>query len=207
MTKAEVLEWIRRERLVPVVRAASPESAATMIDALLQGGISIVEVTMTVPGAVDLIRTLVGRFGDEVLIGAGTVLDVKTARACRDAGARFIVSPALDLGTVTVCREMGLAIMPGALTPTEIVTAWRAGADAVKVFPCDALGGPAYIKALRAPLPDVPLLPTGGVTLENVADFLRAGAIAVGVGSSLVDPKLSPAALTARAQAFVSAVR
>lgn len=204
MTKTEVLDWIRRTKLVPVVRADSSESAVRMASALVAGGLDVLEITMTVPGAVDTIRELAGRQG--VLIGAGTVLDAATAERCIEAGARFVVSPALDVETVRLCGRLGVAVAPGALTPTEIVAAHRAGGDVVKVFPCDALGGAAYLRSLRAPLPDIPLMPTGGATLDTVGDYLAAGAVAVGVGSALVDPKLSPDALTERARAFGEAV-
>jgi 2-dehydro-3-deoxyphosphogluconate aldolase/(4S)-4-hydroxy-2-oxoglutarate aldolase len=207
MTKAAVLQWLSRDRLVPVVRAPSAESALQTIDALLQGGISIVEVTMTVPNAVEVIRRISRQFGDRILLGAGTVLDDETARACVDAGAQFVVSPALDLETVSACNAMDIVMAPGALTPTEILSAWRAGADIVKVFPCDAMGGPSYLKSLRAPLPHVPLMPTGGVNLDNLASFIAAGAVAVGVGGNLVDPKISHDALVERARAFVDRIR
>jgi len=207
MTKTAVLEWIARDRLVPVVRAASEESALQIVDALLARSISILEVTMTVPGAVDVIRRIVAQYGDRVLVGAGTVLDSETARECVGAGAKFIVSPGFDAGTVAACVEMAVVVAPGALTPTEILAAWRAGADIVKVFPCDALGGPSYIKALKAPLPQIPLMPTGGVTLENLNEFFQAGAVAVGVGGNLVNPSLSRHELVARARAFAAEVK
>src|SRR5262249_3110376 len=148
----------------------------------------VIEITMTVPGALRVIEQLAGR-GDAV-VGAGTVLDAETARACTQAGARFIVSPALHVPTIELCRRHGVVVMPGALTPTEIVTAWQAGADLVKVFPCTALGGASYIRSLKAPLPQIELCPTGGVNLKNAGDFIRAGAAAVGIGADLVDPKL-----------------
>ncbi|MDR3690324.1 MAG: bifunctional 4-hydroxy-2-oxoglutarate aldolase/2-dehydro-3-deoxy-phosphogluconate aldolase [Fimbriimonas sp.] len=207
MSRGEVLTWLKRERLVPVVRAPSIGAALQIVDALLEGGIAIVEVTMTVPNAIEAIREVAKRHPNDVLIGAGTVLDADTARVCVEAGARFIVSPVVDLPTISYCVEAGVVVAPGALTPTEILSAWRAGSDIVKVFPCDAVGGPAYLKAIRAPLPHIPLMPTGGVTLENVTDFLRAGAVAVGVGGNLVDTKLSREDLVSRAKAFVDRVR
>lgn len=200
MTKRETLDWIRRSRLVPVVRADSPEEAMRMVDALVEGGIDVLEITMTVPGAVETIRQLATRPG--VLVGAGTVLDPETAKRCIDAGARFVVSPALNMATIRACNGAGIAVAPGALTPTEVVNAYQAGGDMVKVFPCDALGGASYLKSLRAPLPHIPLMPTGGVTLETICSFFEAGAVAVGVGSSLVDPKLPHDALVERARAF-----
>jgi len=203
MTKSQVIERLAHERLVPVIRADSPASALRMVEALLAGGISVFEITMTVPNAVEVIAEVAQEFGERVLLGAGTVLDAHTARACIDAGAQFVVSPGFDGGTVTLCNGLGVCVAPGALTPTEILAAWRHGADIVKVFPCDAVGGPSYIKSIKAPLPQIPLMPTGGVTLENWTQFLAAGAIAVGVGSNLVDPKLTGAQLAERARAFV----
>ena len=204
MRKADVLDWIKRTKIVPVVRAASVESALAMTEALVEGGIDVLEITMTVPGAIDAIRELRGR--RDVLVGAGTVLDPETAEACVLAGARFVVSPALNLETVHVCNRMGVVVAPGALTPTEVAAAHAAGGDVVKVFPCDALGGASYLKSLKAPLPHIPLMPTGGATLATIADFLAAGAVAVGVGSALVDPRLSRDELVERARLFREAV-
>src|SRR5262252_5089752 len=144
---------------------------------------------MTVPGAVGVIEQIARRYGSEVIVGAGTVLDAGTAQSCISAGAQFIVSPALDLETISCCRSRGVAVMPGALTPTEVVTAWKAGANLVKVFPAGAVGGAKYIKALKAPLPQIEMVPTGGVSLETAADFIKAGSAALGVGSELVDAK------------------
>ncbi len=203
MNKEATLSWIRRSRIVPVVRATTTEDALRLADGLIEGGIDVLEITMTVPGAIDAIRALASRAG--LLVGAGTVLDAATAERCVEAGARFVVSPALDVATVRACVAMGVVCAPGALTPTEIVAAHRAGGDVVKVFPCDALGGAAYLRSLRAPLPHIPLMPTGGATLETIGDFLAAGVVAVGVGSALVDPRLSQEALVARARAFVAA--
>lgn len=202
--KGKVLDWLKRTKIVPVVRADSPETALRIIDSLLEGGIDVLEITMTVPGAIETIRELAQR--GNVLVGAGTVLDAKTAERCLEAGARFVVSPALDLDTVRLCNERGVLVAPGALTPTEVVAAHRAGGDVIKVFPCDALGGAAYLKSLKAPLPHIPLMPTGGATLETIGSFLAAGAVAVGVGGALVDPTLSHEDLVARARAFVAAV-
>jgi 2-dehydro-3-deoxyphosphogluconate aldolase/(4S)-4-hydroxy-2-oxoglutarate aldolase len=210
MDKAAVLERIRSVGVIPVIRAQSAAEAARAIDAIRAGGVSVIEITMTVPGAVALIREVARRVKDTV-IGAGTVLDPEAARACVDAGARFVVSPALDLPTVAACRDAGIAAIPGALTPTEVVTAWRAGADLVKVFPAGAVGGPAYLKSLKAPLPQVNLVPTGGVNLKTAGDFIRAGAAALGVGADLVDlaalRRGEPEVLTARARDFVEAVQ
>jgi 2-dehydro-3-deoxyphosphogluconate aldolase/(4S)-4-hydroxy-2-oxoglutarate aldolase len=166
---------------------------------------------MTVPGAIDMIAELSQRYGNDALIGAGTVLDGQTARACIQAGARFVVSPALNLETIAVCREHDVAVMPGALTPTEVVQAWTAGADFVKVFPAGAVGGASYIRSLKAPLPQIELVPTGGVSLKTAADFIKAGASAVGVGADLVDLKAiregQSQLITERAREFVRIVR
>lgn len=211
MNKQAVLARIRQVGLVPVVRAQSAEEAALAVDAIRAGGVPILEVTMTVPGAVALIQTLAGRFGDEALVGAGTVLDPETARAVILAGARFVVSPSLNLETIALCQRYGIAVFPGALTPTEVVTAWQAGADMVKVFPAGNLGGASYIKALKAPLPQVELVPTGGVSLKTAGDFIKAGAAALGVGADLVDlvavREGRAGELTERARQYVEAVR
>jgi 2-dehydro-3-deoxyphosphogluconate aldolase/(4S)-4-hydroxy-2-oxoglutarate aldolase len=208
--KAQVLERIRSVGLVPVVRARSAEEAAQAADAIQAGGVSILEITMTVPGAVEVIREVAGR-GQGALVGAGTVLDPESARACIDAGARFIVSPSLNPDTIRLCNEANVAVLPGALTPTEVVTAWRAGADLVKVFPAGAVGGPSYIKALKAPLPQIDLVPTGGVNLKTAADFIRNGAAALGVGADLVDVQAlrrgEPERLTEKAREYVRVVQ
>jgi 2-dehydro-3-deoxyphosphogluconate aldolase/(4S)-4-hydroxy-2-oxoglutarate aldolase len=166
---------------------------------------------MTVPGAVGIIEQIAKRYGDEVLVGAGTVLNAETARECLTAGAQFIVSPALNLETIAFCRDAGCAIMPGALTPTEVVTAWSAGADMVKVFPCGAMGGASYIKSLKAPLPQIELVPTGGVSLTTAASFIEAGSAAIGVGADLVDIKAIRAGqserITETTRAYIEAVR
>lgn len=189
MNKDEIIQRITRGGVLPVIRAESPEEARGVIAAVRAGGIDVIEVTMTVPGAVELIRELSAEYGDEVLIGAGTVLDPDTAAACIDAGAKFIISPALNLETIAYCRERDVVVMPGALTPTEVVTAWNAGADFVKVFPAGSMGGASYLKSLKAPLPHIKLIPTGGVSQATAADFIRAGASAIGVGADLVDLK------------------
>jgi 2-dehydro-3-deoxyphosphogluconate aldolase/(4S)-4-hydroxy-2-oxoglutarate aldolase len=189
MTKQEVLRAIAETGLVPVVRAESAEEAVRVIDAVRAGGVTIFEITMTVPGAVAVMEQVARRLGSEVVMGAGTVLDPETARACILAGARFVVSPALHLGVVELCRRYSVPVMPGALTPTEVVTAWSAGADVVKVFPCGAVGGASYIKSLKAPLPHIEMIPTGGVSVKTAADFIKAGAMALGVGADLVDTK------------------
>jgi 2-dehydro-3-deoxyphosphogluconate aldolase/(4S)-4-hydroxy-2-oxoglutarate aldolase len=211
MNKTEVLKRIRDLGLIPVVRAESAEQAMRAVEAIKAGGVDVLEVTMTVPGAIGVIKQLTSSFGDEVLIGAGTVLDPETARACIQAGAQFIVSPALNEGTVTFCREQDVAVFPGALTPTEVVRAWNAGADAVKVFPAGAVGGASYLKALKAPLPHIELVPTGGVSLKTAADLIKAGAMALGVGADLVDLKAlregNAGLITERARQFLEIVR
>lgn len=186
-TKDEIIRRIAAIGVIPVVRAESADLARRAASAIRQGGIPVLEITMTVPGALHIIRELTLECGDDVLIGAGTVMNPDAARDCLDAGARFIVSPSLNLATVEFCKKAGVAVMPGALTPTEIVTAWTAGADYVKVFPASTAGGPAYIRSLKAPLPEIKLVPTGGVTLANAASYIEAGAEAVGVGGELVD--------------------
>jgi 2-dehydro-3-deoxyphosphogluconate aldolase/(4S)-4-hydroxy-2-oxoglutarate aldolase len=186
MTKEQVRQRILAVKIVPVVRASSPEQALGAADAVRAGGIPIVEVTMTVPGAIEVIAGLSRLMGSDVLIGAGTVLDAATAQKCLDAGAQFLVSPGFDAATVALARRLDVLVMPGALTPTEVITAWKAGADFVKIFPCGNVGGPAYIKALKAALPQIPMIPTGGVNLETAAAFLRAGASALGIGGELI---------------------
>jgi 2-dehydro-3-deoxyphosphogluconate aldolase/(4S)-4-hydroxy-2-oxoglutarate aldolase len=186
MTREQVRARVLEVGIVPVVRATSAKQAISAAVAVAAGGITIVEVTMTVPGALDAISQLIKTLVSEVIVGAGTVLDAQAARQCFDAGAEFLVSPGLDLGTIKAAQDAGKLIMAGALTPTEVITAWKAGADFVKVFPASAVGGAAYLKALRGPLPQVPLVPTGGVNLNTAADFLRAGASALGVGGELV---------------------
>ena len=210
MNKSEVIQTIRDIGVIPVVRAESTDLAIQVVEAIQAGGLDVLEVTMTVPGAIDVIAKLASTL-NECVIGAGTVLDPETARKCIDAGAQFIVSPALNLETIACCRELDVAVMPGALTPTEIVSAWQAGADFVKVFPAGAMGGASYIKSLKAPLPQIELVPTGGVTLANAASFIEAGAVAVGVGADLANTKAiragQPEKITNAARAFIEAVR
>lgn len=189
MNKSDVIQRILETGVIPVIRATSSDEAMRVIDAIKAGGVSTMEITMTVPGAVRVMEEVAARFGSEVLVGAGTVLDAETARVCILAGAQFIISPALNLETVALCKRYGVTVMPGALTPTEVVQAWTAGADFVKVFPAGALGGANYIKSLKAPLPQIQIIPTGGVSLKTAADFIKAGASALGVGADLVDLK------------------
>lgn len=211
MNKAHVLQRIRDTGLIPVVRAESADQAMRAVAAIKAGGIDVLEVTMTVPGAIGVIEQLAKAYGTEALIGAGTVLDPETARACIQAGAQFIVSPALNEETIAFCRENDVAVFPGALTPTEVVRAWNAGADAVKVFPAGAVGGASYLRDLKAPLPQIELIPTGGVSLQTAADFIKAGAMALGVGADLVDMKAlregNAELITERARQFIEIVQ
>lgn len=209
--KSEISSRLTAIGIIPVVRAASTDIARRAVAAILKGGISVLEITMTVPGAVRMIEALSAEIDPEVIIGAGTVLDPQTAQACIEAGAQFIVSPALNLETIALCGQQGILVMPGALTPTEVVTAWSAGADFVKVFPAGAVGGASYIKALKAPLPQVKLVPTGGVSLQTAAAFIKAGAEALGVGGDLVDVQVlregRDELVTERARLFVEIVQ
>jgi len=184
MNKAEVCEQIRRIGIIPAIRVSSAEEAHFAADAVAQGGIPIVEITMAVQNAVALISHLV-RDHEKMIVGAGTVLDTETARKCVDAGASFLTAPGFDLAIVEYAAKANIAVFPGALTPTEIITAWKAGSDFVKVFPC-ALGGPQYIKALKAALPQILLIAAGGVTQQTAGNFILAGATAIGVGTDLI---------------------
>jgi 2-dehydro-3-deoxyphosphogluconate aldolase/(4S)-4-hydroxy-2-oxoglutarate aldolase len=188
MTREEVRDRIARVGIVSAIRASSPEAALFAAQAVASGGIPIVELTMTVPGAIEVIAHLV-RNGPELIVGAGTVWDVETARRCLDAGAMFLTTTGLDLKTVEFADERKVVIFPGVLTPTEVMMAWKAGVDFVKVFPCSQMGGAPYIKALKAPFPQVSLIASGGVNQLNVAEFFVAGAVAVGVGAHLVPRK------------------
>ena len=190
MTSRDILGFLTDIGLVPVVRTTSADSAIKAIEAMYRGGIRAAEVTMTVPGAIRALEKLADQFGDRLMLGAGTVLDPETARSCMLAGAQFFVTPTVNVKTIEMANRYSKVICPGALTPTEVLTAWEAGADVVKIFPANAMGGPKYIKALKGPLPHVEMIPTGGVNLETAGEFLKAGACAVAVGSELVDPKL-----------------
>lgn len=190
MHSGRILSWLRKSALVPIVRAADAETALRVVDALAEGGLDCIEVTMTVDRALQVLETLADRQGDRMLLGAGTVLDPETARACMLAGAQFLVTPALNVKTIEMAKRYARPVFPGGLTPTEILTAWQSGADAVKVFPCNAVGGPKYIKSLKAPFPQIELFPTGGVNLETLPAYLAAGAMAAGAGGELVDSKL-----------------
>jgi 2-dehydro-3-deoxyphosphogluconate aldolase/(4S)-4-hydroxy-2-oxoglutarate aldolase len=184
MNKAEVCEQIKKIGIIPAIRVSSAEEAHFAADAVTQGGIPIVEITMTVPDAVALISHLV-RDHEKLIVGAGTVLDTETARKCVDAGAHFLTAPGFDLAIVEFAAKANVTVFPGAFTPTEVVAAWRCGSDFVKVFPC-ALGGPQYIKALKAALPQIPLIAAGGVTQQTAGNFILAGATAIGVGTDLI---------------------
>lgn len=210
MDKAAVLKGLQEMGLVPVLRAESVGAALALAEAVAAGGVKVLEVTMTVPGAVEVIAKLV-KDRPDILVGAGTVLDPETAERCVDAGAKFVVSPALNLKTIALCQRLGIAVLPGALTPTEIVTAWDAGADVVKVFPASAMGGAKYLVSLKGPLPQVKVIPTGGVSLATAREFLEAGAFALGVGSDLVDAKAMaegrPEVVTETARRYLEVVR
>jgi 2-dehydro-3-deoxyphosphogluconate aldolase / (4S)-4-hydroxy-2-oxoglutarate aldolase len=189
MNAQEILAFIVETGIIPIVRTSSAETAIRSVEAIYKGGIRAVEITMTVPGAIRALEKVADRFGSQLVLGAGTVLDPETARACMLAGAEFFVTPALRPSTIEMVKRYSKVICPGALTPTEVLTAWEAGADLVKIFPCGNVGGPKYIKALKGPLPHIEMVPTGGVNLETAGDFLKAGACAVAVGSELVDGK------------------
>ena len=186
MTKHDDLQTVLHSGIVAVIRGENGELLSQVAEALVAGGVNCLEVTFTVPGALGVIEKLANQLGDRILLGAGTVLDPETARAALLAGARFVVSPVVNLDVIRLCKRYDALVMPGAFTPTEILSAWEHGADVVKVFPSDVTG-PAYLKALRGPLPQVKLMPTGGVNLETAAEFLRCGACALGIGGSLVE--------------------
>ncbi|MCZ7532742.1 MAG: bifunctional 4-hydroxy-2-oxoglutarate aldolase/2-dehydro-3-deoxy-phosphogluconate aldolase [Acidimicrobiia bacterium] len=210
MDKAARLDLIRSTGVIAIMRARSSDQLMDAADAIKAGGVRVIEVTMTTPGAFDVIAAATHRFGDEVLFGAGTVLDTETARAAILAGAGFVVAPTLSLPVVRLCNRYGIPVMPGVFTPTEALAAWEAGADMVKLFPA-SIGGPALVKAIRAPLPQLDIVPVGGVDLETAAPFIRNGAVALGVGSSLIDQALLDSGdmveLTRRAAGFVEKVR
>ncbi len=189
MEKREILNRMISEGLIPVIRVTSASEAVDVADAIKEGGVNFIEITMSVQGAIDVIKELTQKYKDEIVMGAGTVLDPETGRAALLAGAQFIVSPTLNLDLIQLSHRYSTVVIPGAMTPTEILTAWNAGADMVKVFPSAQLGGPEYIKALRGPLPQILLVPTGGVNLQNAGAFIKAGAAALGVGGELVDKK------------------
>ncbi|HHE71990.1 MAG TPA: bifunctional 4-hydroxy-2-oxoglutarate aldolase/2-dehydro-3-deoxy-phosphogluconate aldolase [Chloroflexi bacterium] len=210
MDKMEKLGLIQETGVIAIMRAQSSDQLIAAADAIRAGGVRAIEVTMTTPGALRVIEEASRRYGDEVLFGAGSVLDAETARAALLAGAGFIVAPTLNVDVVALCNRYGVPVVPGIFTPTEALTAWEAGADMVKLFPA-SVGGPAMIKAILAPLPQLKIVPVGGVNLQTASEFIRQGAAALGVGSSLVNQSLldqgDMAELTRRAAAFIEAVR
>jgi 2-dehydro-3-deoxyphosphogluconate aldolase / (4S)-4-hydroxy-2-oxoglutarate aldolase len=210
-TREKALEEIRTVGLIPIVRAPSAEDARLAAEAIIRGDVGIAEITMTVPHALRVMEQVAEEFGEDTLLGAGTILDAETCRAAILAGAEFIVTPSLDARVIEMARRYSKPCFPGALTPTEVVTAWQAGADMVKVFPCGPVGGPQYIKALKGPLPHIDMVPTGGVSLANAAEFIKAGATAIAVGSELVDLKAlregKVDVVTERSKQFLEAVR
>jgi 2-dehydro-3-deoxyphosphogluconate aldolase/(4S)-4-hydroxy-2-oxoglutarate aldolase len=211
MDKREVLNRMISEGLIPVIRVTSAQEAMDVADAVKEGGVSFIEITMSVQGAIEVIKELTQKYKDEIIMGAGTVLDPETGRAALLAGAQFIVSPTLNLDLIQLAHRYSAVVIPGAMTPTEILTAWNAGADMVKVFPAAQLGGPEYIKAIRGPLPQILLVPTGGINLQNTGAFIRAGVAALGVGGELVDKKAIQEKkfniITENTKAFLKAIR
>jgi 2-dehydro-3-deoxyphosphogluconate aldolase/(4S)-4-hydroxy-2-oxoglutarate aldolase len=209
--REETKQTLEEVGLIPVLRASSIQLGHALVDAMMAGGITVVEVTMTVPNALTLLRELKQRHGKKLLLGSGTVTDATQAAATIDAGAEFVVSPSLHLDVIAKTRDLGRVSIPGALTPTEVIAAWRAGADYVKVFPCSAMGGASYLKSLLAPFPELKLIPTGGVTLQTAPDFLKAGAWALGVGTDLVNAAAiaegRPDLVTNMARAYLEAIR
>jgi 2-dehydro-3-deoxyphosphogluconate aldolase/(4S)-4-hydroxy-2-oxoglutarate aldolase len=210
MTPGQILASITGAGIVPIVRTSSADQAVHAVEALYEGGMRAAEITMTVPGAVGALERCAAHFGSRLVLGAGTVLDPETARICMLSGAEFFVTPSLRPATIEMVKRYSKVIFPGALTPTEVLAAWEAGADAVKVFPCGNLGGAKYIKALRGPFPHIEMVPTGGVNLETIGDFLKAGACAAAVGGELVDAKLVKGGnfdlLAERARQYLAAV-
>jgi 2-dehydro-3-deoxyphosphogluconate aldolase/(4S)-4-hydroxy-2-oxoglutarate aldolase len=188
MAKQDDLARVLRSGIVAVVRAPSGELLADVAEALLAGGVEVMEITFTVPQADKVLEKVANRLGDKILLGAGTVLDTETARIALLAGARFLVSPTVNFDVIRLCQRYSKLIMPGAFSPSEVLAAWEAGADIVKIFPSE-ITGPAYLKALHGPLPQIQLMPTGGVNLETAAEFIKCGACALGIGGSLVEPK------------------
>ena len=203
-------ETLERVGLIPVLRAKNIDQGRKVVDAMIAGGVTVVEVTMTVPGAIDLIKQLKKDFGDELLLGSGTVTTGAQAEATIEAGAEFVVSPSFHPDVIAVTKARGKLSIPGALTPTEVITAWEAGADYVKIFPCSAMGGASYLKSLLAPFPHLKLIPTGGVTHHTAVSFLEAGARALGVGSDLVNlaaiDQGAPEVITEAARAYLKVI-
>jgi 2-dehydro-3-deoxyphosphogluconate aldolase/(4S)-4-hydroxy-2-oxoglutarate aldolase len=197
--------------VIPVVRVSTREQAICAVDGIISAGITVVEITLTVPGAIQIVQDLTAKYGQKLLVGAGTVLDAETCRLAVLAGAEFIVSPAFDARVLEVARTYGKICMPGALTPTEALVAWQAGADLVKIFPCNSVGGPSYIRSLKGPFPQMEVVVTGGVNLENVGQYLAAGVAAVGVGEIILEREAIEAAnvgqITVNARRFVDAIK
>lgn len=209
LSKSQKLDLVRQTKIIAIMRAKQSAQMLTAAEAIHAGGVRVIEVTMTTPGALDLISEANQRFGDDVLFGAGSVLDAETARLAILAGAGFVVAPTLSLPVIQMCRHYSIPVMPGCYTPTECLTAWEAGADMIKLFPAD-VRGPDFVKAILAPMPQLEIVPVGGVTVDNVGEFIRKGATAVGVGSSLINQTLVEQGefidLTRRARAFMKAI-
>jgi 2-dehydro-3-deoxyphosphogluconate aldolase / (4S)-4-hydroxy-2-oxoglutarate aldolase len=209
-SRASVVATLREVGIIPVIRADSAGAAVAVVETLMEAGLTVAEITMTVPDAIEAIASVSKRFGGKVLVGAGTVTDAETVRRALDAGAEFIVSPCLVPDVIAAARRADVAVLPGALTPTEVFEAFRQGGDMVKVFPAQNVGGAAYVRALRGPFPQIPLVPTGGVTLDHVGEMFKAGAAAVGVGSEMISKdalaRHDYAAIGALASRFLEAV-
>lgn len=210
-SRSAAVSTLREVGIIPVIRASSADAAVAVVEALIEAGLTVAEITMTVPNAIDAIASVATRFANQVLVGAGTVTDAETTRRAIDAGAEFIVTPCLIPDVIDAARRADVAVLPGALTPTEVFEAFRMGGDMVKVFPVHNVGGASYLRALRGPFPDIPFVPTGGVTLENVSQMFDAGAAAVGVGSEMISKdalaRRDYAAIGALAAQFLTAVR
>ena len=210
-SRSSIVSTLREVGIIPVIRAPSADAAVEVVEALQQAGLTVAEITMTVPNAIDAIAAVAKRFSGKILVGAGTVTDAETARRAVDAGAEFIVTPCLVPEVIDAARRADIAVLPGALSPSEVFEAFRVGGDMVKVFPAQSVGGAAYLRALRGPFPDIPLVPTGGVTLDNIADMFKAGAAAVGVGTELISKdalaRRDYAAIGALAKQFLAAAQ
>jgi 2-dehydro-3-deoxyphosphogluconate aldolase/(4S)-4-hydroxy-2-oxoglutarate aldolase len=211
MEKREILDRMISEGFIPLIRAASATEAIELAEPIMEGGASFLEITMTVPGAIEVLRELSEKYKDELIMGAGTVLDPETARAAILAGAQFVVSPSLNFDLISLAHRYSVIVIPGAMTPTEILAAWDAGADLVKLFPAGPLGGPEYIKAIRGPFPQILLMPSGGIKVDNVGDYIRAGAAVVAAGGDVVDKKAAQEKafhiITSTIRAFARAIQ
>jgi len=209
--KEQTVSKLRGVGIIPIIRATSADAVVPVAEALLHAGLPVVEITLTVPNAIDAIGAVAKRFSGKILVGAGTVTDAEMCKSAAQAGAEFIVTPCLVPAVIEAAQRAGVAVLPGALTPGEVFEARRLGGDMVKVFPVQSVGGAAYLRALRGPFPDIPLVPTGGATLENLAELFEAGAAAVGVGTELIPKdalaRRDHAAIGALAKQFVEAVR